>query len=276
MLLAAMLATAEGRAASALPTPRVLSLSLCIDTVLVELAPREQIVALSHYAREPERSTIVELAHTFPVTYETAEEVVTLRPDLVLASRHSAFATRNALRRVGIPFELFNEPDSIAESIDQIRRIAKLIGRVAAGEALIARIERAVTAARLPAGRAPLSAAIYQPGGLTAGPDTLPGELMRTVGLINIAERYDIKRWRPLPLELLVASPPNVLLVGEVSPGAPTASEQVIQHRALRALDSQMNREPFAARLLYCAGPVMIDALRALVSARENAVKAGL
>jgi iron complex transport system substrate-binding protein len=234
--------------------------------------PHEHIAALSHYARDPQRSTISAIARRLPITYETAEEVVALKPDLVLTSRHSAFATRNALRRVGIRFELFDVPNSITASLAQVRKVASLLGREAEGEALIARIEQALAAAKLADGEPTLTAAIYQPGGLSAGANTVTGELMQIVGLQNIAARYGVTSYRPLPLEVLVASPPDVLLVGETSPGAPMQAERVIRHRALRALGEQrMAQEPFPARLLYCGGPTMIDAAAALVAAREHA-----
>ncbi len=92
---------------------RIVSLNQCLDAILVELVPTEHIAAISHYSRDPLRSTHRALAQRLPITYETAEEIVALRPDLVLASRHSAIPTRNALRRVGIHFELFDVAFSV-------------------------------------------------------------------------------------------------------------------------------------------------------------------
>jgi iron complex transport system substrate-binding protein len=250
---------------------RIVSLNMCVDAVLVELVSHDRIAALSHYARDPQRSTISRIAQHLPITYETAEEVVALRPDLVLTSRHSAIATRNALKRVGIRFELLDVPNTIAGSVEQIRQVARMLGAEREGEAMIARIEQALNAARLPAGEEPLTGAIYQPGGLSAGAETVVGELMQLTGLQNIAARYGVKTYRPLPLEVLVSSPPDVLLIGETSPGAPTQTERIVHHRALRALESQMTQEVFPARLLYCAGPTMIEAVATLTRARERA-----
>lgn len=250
---------------------RIVSLNMCVDGILVELVSHDRIAALSHYARDPQRSTISEVARQLPITYETAEEVVALRPDLVLTSRHSAPATRNALKRVGIRFELFDVPSTIADSLEQVRQVARLLGTEREGEAMVARIEQALEAARLPAGEQPLTAAIYQPGGLSAGANTVVGELMQLTGLQNIAARYGVQNYRPLPLEVLVSAPPDVLLVGETSPGSPLQAERIVRHRALRALESQMTQEVFPARLLFCAGPTMIDAAESLARAREHA-----
>lgn len=251
---------------------RIVSLNMCLDSVLIDLVPHRHILALSHYSRDPWRSTIAARARTLPITYETAEEIVALKPDLVIASQHSSIATRHALRRVGIRFELFAVPSSIEQSLAQIRELARLLHRQAQGAALIARIERAIAGARPARGTGMLTAAIYQPGGLSAGAATVTGELMQIAGLENIAARYGIRDYRPLPLESLLSAPPHILLVGDTPRGAATHAERIVQHRALRALHSRMRREPFPARLLYCAGPAMIDALDALVAAREHAL----
>jgi iron complex transport system substrate-binding protein len=253
---------------------RIVSLNMCVDAILVELVSHDRIAALSHYARDPQRSTISDIAQRLPITYETAEEVVALRPDLVLTSRHSAPATRNALKRVGIRFEMFNVPQTVAGSLEQVRQVARLLGTEREGEAMVARIEQALDAARLPADEEPFTAAVYQPGGLSAGANTVIGELMELTGLRNVAARYGVKDYRPLPLEVLVSAPPDVLLVGETSPGAPLREERVVRHRALRALESQMTQEIFPARLLFCAGPTMIEAAKTLTRAREHAQSA--
>lgn len=250
---------------------RIVSLNMCVDAIVVELVSHDRIAALSHYARDPQRSTISDIAQRLPITYETAEEVVALRPDLVLTSRHSAPATRNALKRVGIRFELFDVPQTVAGSLEQVRQVARLLGAEREGEAMVARIEQALEAARLPADEEPFTAAVYQPGGLSAGAKTVVGELMQLTGLHNVAARYGVQNYRPLPLEVLVSAPPDVLLVGETSPGSPLQAERIVRHRALRALESQMTPEVFPARLLFCAGPTMIEAANTLARAREHA-----
>lgn len=268
------LATLTPAFAAERPRPeRIVSMNLCLDAALVELVPHEHILALSQYSRDPWRSTIAATAQALPYTNETAEEVIALKPDLVLASRHSAIATRNALRRVGAPYELFDVPQTIGESVAQIHRLAALLQRQDQGEALIDRIEQAIERARPAPGARKLTAAIYQPGGLSSGAATVTGELMQIAGLENIASRYGVTRYRPLPLESLISQPPEVLLIGDATHGAPTHAERIVHHRALRALQLRMNREPFPARLLYCAGSTMVEALQALVAAREHAIR---
>ncbi len=252
---------------------RIVSMNACLDTVLVRVADRGQIAALSHYARDPHGSTIVDIARTLPFTYETAEEVVSLNPDLVISSAHSSLATRNALKRMGVRQERFSVPDSLAESQDQIREVAALVGHPARGEALIARIQAAIQAARPRPGQPRLSAVVFEPNGLAAGGGTLVSEMMELCGFDNVAGRYGLKKWGNIALERLVADPPQVLLAGESAPGAPTWAERVVSHPALRRVSGRMHRAVFPQRLLYCGGPVLIQTVAVLAKAREDALR---
>lgn len=259
-------------AAGAVPH-RAVSLNPCLDSILVALADRDQIAALSHYARQPEASTLPDWARTLPITHETAEEVIALRPDLVLTSRHSSLATRNALRRLHVHTELFSVPDTVADSLAQVRRIAALVGRPERGEALIERIQAALAAAAPPPGAPRLSVLVFQPNGFAAGPHTLLDEMLRRTGFDNAATRYGLKTWGNVPLERLIADPPQVLLAGEVSPGAPTWAERIVSHPALKAIGPRMRREPFPQRLLYCGGPVLLETAAVLAEARRKALE---
>ncbi|MFK0299527.1 ABC transporter substrate-binding protein [Brevundimonas sp. NPDC090276] len=261
-------------AAAKLAPRRVVSLNACLDAILVHVADRGQIAALSHYAREPVGSTISEVARTLPFTWETAEEVIALRPDLVLTSRHSALATRNALGRMNITTELFAVPDSVAASLDQVREVARLVGRPARGEALIARIEAALAAAAPPPGSRPLKALIYQPNGFAAGRGTLMDEMMTRAGFQNVAGRYGLGKWGNVPVERLLADPPQVLLSGTPAQGSRTWADRVMRHPALASLSGRMVQAQLEEKLLYCGGPVLIQTAAALAEARRTALEA--
>jgi iron complex transport system substrate-binding protein len=166
-----VVAGALAMTAGAAPPPRrIVSLNSCLDAMLVHLADRSQIAALSHYAREEHGSTVAAQAKTLPYTWESAEEVIDLMPDLVLASQHSALATRNALKRLHVPVQRFKVPKSVEESLGQVRKLAELVGHPDRGEALVVRIGAAIEASKPAPGARRLTALIYQPNGFAAGP----------------------------------------------------------------------------------------------------------
>ncbi|VXC31201.1 ABC transporter substrate-binding protein [Sphingomonas sp. 8AM] len=244
--------------------PRVVSINPCLDAILMTVADPAQIAAVSHYSHDP-RATSVPLAwaRRFPATSGTAEEVVALRPDLVVASGHVAPATVAALTRMHIRLQQFDLPASIAESAQQVRDLAAAVGHPARGAALARRITAAAQAATVP----PLSALIFGPGGLVPGAGTLPDEMLRRAGFRNASAGYGLKRWDVLPLEYLLADPPRVVLSVAAAQGA---AERMERHRALRRLGTRVTIAPFAGRLMNCGGPTIVDAMARLRAVRAQ------
>jgi iron complex transport system substrate-binding protein len=267
--IAASLAALVCAGAAQAAPQRVVSLNPCLDVILVNVADREQIAALSHFSRQ-DTSTIIELANSVPSTSESAEEVMSFAPDLVLTSRHSSLATRNALKRVGIETRLFGEPQTIAESLIQVRAIGALVGHPERGEELATRIMAAVEAAAPPQGSPLVGALLFQSNGFSTGRGSLLDELMRYAGFINVADRYGLRGWGNIPLERVLADPPQLLLAGQARADKPTWADRILRHPALTKLEGRMQRATFPDSLLYCAGPVLIPAAQALHDAHAQ------
>lgn len=251
---------------------RVASLNPCLDVILVEVADRDQIAALSHFSRDAYGSTITEQARSLPFTWGTGEEIAALRPDLVLVGQFSSRPVQAALDRLRIPTSAFAVPATVAESLQQVREVARLLGHPERGEALVARIKGALAAAAPSADAPVLSALVFMPGGFVSAPGTLMDEMMRRTGFENAATRYGLTQSTNLPLEQLIADPPDVLLSGEPSRGAPSRAESVMQHPALSRVAADMQRAVFPERLLFCGGPVLIRTAAVLARAREQAL----
>lgn len=246
--------------------PRIASINPCVDAVLMQVADPGQIAGISHYSQDP-RATSVPLAwaRRFPATSGTAEEVVALAPDLVIAGGHVAPSTIAALSRLGIPLVQIGVPASIAESVEQVRTIAAAVGQSERGDALARRIDAAVRAAR-PDDPAQVSALIWQGGGLVPGTGTLADDLLKATGYRNQSADYGLKQWDVLPLEPLVARPPRVLL----SVGAEGQGDRMLGHPVLDHLKQAIAVRRYPDRLLQCGGPTIIDAAGHLARIRRS------
>jgi iron complex transport system substrate-binding protein len=250
-----------GTIAEARPA-RIVSINPCIDAVLMEVADARQIAAISHYSQDPRATSIpLAMAMRFPATSGTAEEVVALRPDLVLAGPHVAPSTIAALARLKVPVRQFAVPESLSQSRAQVLEIANAAGQPARGRALAARMNAAIAAAQRPG--PPRSALIWQGGGLVPGTGTLADELLRTAGFRNASAEYGLKNWDVLPLERLAARPPQLLFTNS------GADDRMTSHPVLAHLGGRMARAAFPERLLSCAGPSVIPALARLSAARD-------
>ncbi len=239
--------------------PTIVSLNPCLDAILVEVAPPRQVLALSHYSRDPSSSSIPPAtAARYGVTGGTAEEVIAAQPDLVLASIFLPQPTRTALERAGLRVETFGSPTSIAESAAQVREVAALAGRAAAGEALAARI-----AAAPPAPGEPIDALLWQPGEIVAGEQTLIAELLREAGFASDAARRGLGQADRVSLESVLADPPGVLLVAGDAAGQ--------RHPLVQDTYKSMVVAPFDPSLIYCGGPTILRARARLAEIRRAA-----
>jgi iron complex transport system substrate-binding protein len=238
--------------------PTIVSLNPCLDAILVEVAAPGQVLALSHYSRDPGSSSIPQdVAAGYGVTGGTAEEVIALRPDLVLASTYLPQPTRTALERAGLAVAIFGSPTSVAESAEQVREVARLAGQSDAGEALAATI-----AAPSPPPLRAVSALLWQPGEIVPGEQTLIAELMRQEGFTSHAEANGLHQADRVSLEWVLAHPPRVLLIAGDAAGQ--------RHPVLEALGQNMLIARFDPALLYCGGPTIPKARARLRAIRQQ------
>lgn len=257
----------QRRLPEAAALPRVVSINPCVDAVLMQVADPAQIAAISHYSQDPRATSIpLDQARRFVATSGTAEEVVALAPDLVIAGGHVAPSTISALHRMNIPLVQIGVPESISENTAQIRTIAAAIRKPARGEALVARIDTAVRAATATASNTAPGALIWQGGGLVPGDGTLASELLRVTGYRNLSADYGLKQWDVLPLEHLVARPPRVLL----SVGAHDRSDRMLGHPVLAGLKQRIAVRRYPEKLLHCGGPTIIEAVGHLAEIRRS------
>lgn len=238
--------------------PTIVSLNPCLDAILVELAGPEQVRALSHYSRDPGSSSIpAEVAARYGVTGGTAEEVIALKPDLVLASVYLPQPTRIALTRAGLKVATFTSPTSIAESVEQVREVAALTGQGAAGEALATRIG-AAPQSTLP----PVSALLWQPGEIVAGQATLIAELLRAEGFTSHAEANGLGQADRVSLEWIIKHRPAALLIAGDSEGQ--------RHPLMKYAWKRMVIADFDPALIYCGGPTIPMARARLRAIRQQ------
>lgn len=250
----------------ALPAhPRVVSMNPCIDAILAQVADDDQIVSISHYSQDP-KATSVDLAwaRRFPANTETAEEVIAEKPDLVLVGSHVAKPTIAAIERDGVATVPVDVPMTIAESLDQIRTVARTVGHPERGDRLVARIEAALATAAPRPGTRPIGALIWQGGGLVPGKGTLADELLTRTGFTDLSAAYGLKQWDVLPAELMLARPPTIIFT-------PTQTgRQRLQSGVYARLARTATIEDFPFHLLQCAGPSLIDAATTLAAARRR------
>lgn len=246
--------------------PTIVSLNPCSDATLAQIAAPGQLLAVSHYSHDPASSSMgVDAGRRYPAVSGAVEEIAALRPDMVVADPFLSPATRQALVDLGIEVVTIGTTDSVKTSEEQVRELAQVSGNVAQGERLIRDIRDALAGASPRAGAVPLSAIVWESGGIVAGDATLVADLLRHTGFVNATAARGLGQADYLPLEAMLADPPQVILTA----GDPLAQEnRLLRHPALAALQDT-ERAAFDSTLLWCGGPSIIRAAERMAQIRR-------
>jgi len=247
-------------AAPALPhrPMRIVSLNMCADQYLLALADPGQIAALTRFSRDPALSAAADAAQRVPVSRGTAEDVVALDPDLVIASPGRRSGTMAALANRRYPTLEVKSAESYADIVAQVRKVADAVGHPERGEALIARMDAALAA--LPRARSGGVAAYYQRRGYLSGSGTLIDDLMHRAGLANLAVTLRRPALSQLSLEQLVAAHPDYLIVDADAAGMADLGNEMLRHPVLRDIP----RVALPQAWTVCGGPAYVKAATSL------------
>jgi iron complex transport system substrate-binding protein len=246
----------------------IVSTNPCADAMLVELVPHNRIAAISHYSQDPASTSIdPALARRFRATTGAAEEVVALKPDLVIASSFTQPATREAYARAGLKTLYLDSPVTIDASKAQVRQLAEAVSAPAAGAAMTARIDAAVTKAQWNGPSTP--ALLWIGGNLVSGGGNLLDEMMTRAGFANQAARYGVRFTAYLPMERVIADPPAVMLVPDTQGRDSNSRAAEMRRRALAHLGG-VREAAFSRRLVNCGGPVIVAAMQRLSTIRRG------
>lgn len=246
--------------AGAAPPPparpvRIVSLNLCADQYLLALADPGQIAALTSFARDPAMSAFADKARALPISRGSAEEVLALRPDLIVAAPGRRRATMAQLRGRRIATLDVASADSFDAIVAQIRDVAGAIGHPARGEALIAQMERALAAVPRDAGQG-ATAAYYQRRGFLTGTGTLIDDMMRRVGLRNLAARLGKPALTRVGLEEMALARPDYLVVESATDRVVDQGTEMLHHPLLGAIP----RLRLPQAWTVCGGPAYVRA----------------
>ncbi len=211
---------------------RIVSLNLCADQYLLELADRSQIAGLTRNADKPDMSAAAARSKGIHILGESAEEILAIDPDLIVGVPARRGGMLGALSGRDYRILDLKSAHSYAEIVTQIREVAVAVGHPERGEAMIARMDRAL--ARVPKTPGAGVAAYYQRRGFLTGTGTLVDDLMQRTGLTNLAGKLGKPAMSQLSLEELVASQPDYLIVESATQRVTDQGTEMLHHPILK------------------------------------------
>lgn len=261
-------ALAIGAAPVSADTPRrVVSINLCTDQLLLALAEPSQIAGLGRFARNAEMSFMAARADAHPVLRGTAEEVLHLKPDLVLAGSYSGRATREILTARGVKVETFAPPRNLAEARAEIERTGRLLGAQERARRMTAEIDAAVAQAKQAARNVETNAPVVlamQRRAYASGKDTLLSSALEAAGFRNAAVEMGMTGVGHLSLETIATLKLDALIIEDL-PVSRDQSSAILNHPVLRA-NGRLRIIKLPVAELTCGGPSLAPLIRRLSS----------
>lgn len=237
---------------------KIVSLNLCADQLLVELADRDQIAGLTRNANDPEMSAVADRVGGLTLLGNAAEQVLEVQPDLVVGMPARRSATLRALqdqhyRTLDLQFSR-----TLEDVYTAIRKTAVAAGHAERGDAMVADMARQLAHIGQPG--ANRVAAYYQRRGFMTGTGTLIDDMMRRIGLVNLAAKVDRPALAQLSLEEMVAARPDFIIMESATQMISDQGSEMLHHPALRDIPRLYLPQAWTV----CGGPAYVDAIRSL------------
>ncbi|OYU47874.1 MAG: iron ABC transporter [Rhizobiales bacterium PAR1] len=239
---------------------------MCTDQLLLDMVPPARILGLSPYAGDAVRSWVADKAASLPKLSGTAEEVLILKPDLVLLSRYMKPETLDFIRRRGIPHAEFDDVRSLEEAKAQILVFGTRVGEAEAAEARVEAIETALQGLRATAAATGIRVLPLARRGWVAGKETLMSDLLAKAGLSNAAAELGIQDGGFVSLEAIVKLRPDAILVARDDLSSEDQGAAMMLHPAIQALFPPERRLYLSEKLTVCGGPMLAEAIRQLAT----------
>ncbi|MEM1381158.1 MAG: ABC transporter substrate-binding protein [Pseudomonadota bacterium] len=186
---------------------KVVSLDHCADQYVLEFVDRDNILAVSKRATD-DYALHRDRAEGIPTVQPSLEDVLLLKPDLVVRTYGGEPGLSSALERFGI--RVINVP--WAADLDGVARAVETVGKAIGTENSAAEYAAALSAHGSPRPSAEAPSALYlTPSGVTAGPNTMMHEVILASGFSNFTTQPG---WHDISLEHLIKAQPDFVIRG--------------------------------------------------------------
>ena len=264
--LATMIALLLGTTASAANLPRLVSMNVCTDQLVLRLADPEQILGLSRFSRDGWQGPNATDLSRYPLLSGGAEDVLLIRPDIVVASAFDKRSTRELLKAKGLHLVELAVPRTLDEARQQIREVGDITGHPDRAAAEIARLDAALARARAAVAERHYRVLPLSRRGWVAGSDSFVGSLLGETGLRSAAGDLGFAFGGFASLEAIVNLRPDFIVVSQAGDYARDDGQAFLLHPALARFYPPEKRIVIPERMTECGGVMLADALDALTA----------
>jgi len=243
---------------------RIVSLDYCADQYVLKFADPEQILAISPDGVK-DFSYMRDEAVGVPTVRPVAEDVLILKPDLVVRAYGGGPNAEAFFERAGVPVLTVGwtsnvDTEEVGSIPSLIQQMADGLGQSERGRALVTDFRARLAAVDK---RADGEEALYlTPAGVTTGPGAMVHEMLVSAGFENFQEQPG---WRSIPLERLAYERPDVIAAAffDQKTNHPDSWSPMNHPVAERHMD-EVPVVPLKGAWTACGGWFILDAIEAL------------
>ncbi|MEN9306335.1 MAG: hypothetical protein RL173_267 [Fibrobacterota bacterium] len=192
---------------------RIVSVTITGDVLLQALVDSSRVLAVSALADD---SGIHEAAGLFPTKPRIGpdlEQIVSLRPDLVLLGSFHDPAFVDGIRKSGLNVEILQSPNSLEKVRTYLKQVATRLGEPAKGDSLVRWMDSTLDAVKSKIANCPdRPSVLYWSEGFTAGDSSTIGDLLKVVGVQNLAAQAGIQGSQTIAIEDVIRLQPDWIL----------------------------------------------------------------
>jgi iron complex transport system substrate-binding protein len=248
---------------------RIVSTNVCADQLALLLADRPRVVSVSRLAVEPQISNFADAARGIPVNNARAEEIIELKPDLVLGDVYTGASANRIAGTLGVRVHVIGAGMSLDDVRNIVKGVADAVGESERGTKILADMDTKIARAKAMTGPS-LTALVYEPNGVTSGNGTLTHDVLGAAGLENLAPKLMPGSYGTVPLESVVAAAPRLLILDDAYTGTSSRAQNILRHPAFRSLEGRSTLYAMPSRLWICPGPWVADAVERLAAERAR------
>ncbi|MDN3637390.1 ABC transporter substrate-binding protein [Simiduia curdlanivorans] len=250
----------------------LVSVNLCVDQMLLRFAGRDQIASVTYFADNPLMSPLALQAQGLHRNHGLVEEIIPLKPRLVLAGEYGAREAVELLLALGYPVLRVPLPQKLADIDAHLARMAEILNNPPAlvefSSQWQARKLQLEADNRLTPVSAKPSALMLGPNHIAPGNGTLEDELLSLAGFHNWAVQQGIQGFASIDLEKLVLNPPDLLIVDQVAAKHFSVAHEVLRHPALARAMKGGALAALPGNLTVCPAPNINALMSALIELR--------
>ena len=255
------------QADEALPPERIVSLLPSLTEMIFAVGAGDQVVGVTNLCTYPPEAASRTKVGGYVPSSMSLERVVSLRPDLVIASGDIQQPVVEELRRLGVRVETVLARD-VAGVIDGVRRVGVLVGHEQDANALASRLRREIDELRqrfagiADEGKPRVFYEVWHEPLMTAGQRSFISELIELAGGRSLFHEVD-REYFQVSFEEVVRRRPEVILGAEIE-GAMGNLASLAELPGWRELPAVRDGRVFAVDgdIVSRPGPRVTEALR--------------